>query len=262
MKRTFLPLLAVSLLLFAGSLPSGPASYAGAANVAPLATPGPAATVGLWEWQAGGAFHDLHLAAPDRGRAVGEHGLNLRYDSPRPGPNLHYLAMPLVLAEDPLPTAVVFDHYPDGTPVTTDTILDGDEFLALGIRLAGAPESSYCEEATAAAILVPPHHIGGVDFTFLTSSQPDRLVCSAVPVEIRFVGAARKVMLIFAGSTDIHTMRVYEQSGSLLGEVYQSAVWGEGTFEVSYTSSSADIARLTFGRETSTTIVKELRYWR
>ena len=261
MKRTRI-LIIVSLFLIAGSLLSGLASYAGAAKGAPLTAPDPGATGGLWEWQAGGTFHDLHFADAQRGWIVGDSGLILRSVSPGPGLNPHCLAMPLVLADNPLSTTVVFDHYPDGTPVTTDTILNGDELLSLGIRVAGAPESSYCGEATAAAILVPPHHIGAADFTFLTSSRPDRLACHAVPVEISFVQAARKVMLIFAGSTDIHTMRVYDQSGSLLGEVYQPAVWGEGTFEVSYTSGSADIARITFGRETSTTIVKELRYWR
>jgi len=171
--------------------------------------------------------------------------------------------LPLVVTNYYRPsTTIVFDRYPDGTPITTDTILNGDEFLSLGIRLAGAPESSYCEGATATAILAPPHHVGAIDITFLTSSEPDGLNCHAVPVEITFVQVVRQVTLVFAGSSVDYTMRVYDSAGTLLGAVDQQPVWGGGVFEVSYTSASTDIARVTFGRELAITAVKEMRYAR
>ena len=57
-------------------------------------------------------------------------------------------------------------------------------------------------------------------------------------------------------------MQVYDASGSLVTTVYQDAVWGERTFEARYTSTRSNVARVVFGRETSTTIVKEVRYTR
>jgi hypothetical protein len=207
------------------------------------------------------SLRSLHFVNRYRGWAVGDQGLILHCVAPVPGPGQRHLALPYLPVEGPDPTTVVFDHYPDGTPVTTDTILKGDEFLSLGIRLAGVPESHYCPNATSAAILVPPHHIGAVNFTFLTSSEPDRLACKEVPVAISFEQDMRKVALVFAGTTGTHIMEVYDRSGSMLGAIYPSAVWGGGTFDAIYTSANRDIARVTFGRSGSTTIIKELRYW-
>ena len=167
------------------------------------------------------------------------------------------------VATPPAPTTtILFDRYPDGTLITADTLLDGDEFMSLGIRVAGAPETSTCEDATSAAILVPPHHVGSIDFTFLTSSTPAELGCHHVPVEITFVEAVREVTLVFAGPSVVFTVKAYDQADDLLGTADQEAVLYGGTFEVSYASAGTDIARITFGSEGVTTAVKELRFAR
>jgi hypothetical protein len=171
--------------------------------------------------------------------------------------------LPLVITDHTHGATVVrFDRYPDRTPVTVDTILDGDEFQDMGILLEGAPESGYCQTATSAAILVMPHHIGPVEFTFLTSSEPDRLACHGVPVKISFVQPVRQVTLEFAGVTAVHIMKAYDPAGLLLGTAEQQAVWKGGTFDITYTSASSNVAWVTFGKELSTTVIKELRYVR
>ncbi|MCP4165442.1 MAG: hypothetical protein GY759_06060 [Chloroflexi bacterium] len=156
---------------------------------------------------------------------------------------------------------VPFDEYPDGTPITADTILSGDEFKAKGILLAGAPQGDYCSDATAAAILVPPHHVGFIDDTFLTSSFPvEPPGCHAVAVEIRFIEPVREVKLVFYGSSSIYTLTAYDATDTVVGAAHQESVVGEGTVDIQYVSDLSNIHRITFGREASITAVKELHY--
>ncbi len=156
---------------------------------------------------------------------------------------------------------VPFDEYPDGTPITEDTILSGDEFQEKGILLAGAPEGDYCSDATAAAILVTPHHVGFIEFTFLTSSFSEEPPgCHAVAIEIRFLDPAREVNLVFAGSSSIYTLSAYDSEDKLLGTTHQESVVGEGAVDIQFRSDRSNIERITFGREASITAVKELRY--
>ena len=157
---------------------------------------------------------------------------------------------------------VVFDSYPDGTPITTDQILQGDEFLAKGIRLVGAPESSYCADAIVAAIR-RPNTYGGVTFYFLTSASPDEINrCNTIPVAIIFTSPVRQVTLTFAGASVTYTMKVYDSGGSLLGTVQKDAVWNAGTFEVTFSSESSNISRVTFGSQTAVTAIKEIYFER
>jgi uncharacterized protein YraI len=155
-----------------------------------------------------------------------------------------------------------FDALPDGTPITTARILEGDEFLSQGIRLAGAPESSYCADATAAAIR-PPGAYSGITFNVLTTARPDDTrACNTIPVAIIFSDPVRRVTLTFAGATATYTLKAYDSTGGLLGAVDREAVLGAGTFEVTFDSGSANIHRVTFGHETAVTAVKEVYYER
>jgi hypothetical protein len=155
-----------------------------------------------------------------------------------------------------------FDALPDGTPITTDRILEGDEFLSQGIHLAGAPESSYCADATVAAI----HHpgpSGGITFNYLTTARPDNIVaCNTIPVAITFSSPVRRVTLTFAGASVTYRLKAYDSAGRLLGSVDREAVFNAGTFEVTFSSGSANIHRITFGREAAITAVKEVYYER
>jgi hypothetical protein len=160
----------------------------------------------------------------------------------------------------PSETTISFDENPDGTTITSDTILNGDEFQSAGILLAGAPQDSYCAEATATKILVPPHQVS-IGFTFLTSSRPNDLSgCETVPVEITFVESVTEVTLTFAGASATYTMEVYDSAGNLLQTVNKDAVFGGGTFEISYASGSANIKRITFGRKTALTSIKQIQF--
>ncbi len=158
---------------------------------------------------------------------------------------------------------VAFDRYPDGTPIIADTILNGDEFSAAGILLAGAPTDSYCADATSTAILVPPHHVGGLDFTFLTSSRSDTsLGCNAVAVEITFEEAVSEVTVVFGGASVEYVLTAYDGADNELGVATQSAEVGAGVFDVTFDSGISNIKRVTFGHETAITAVTEVRYWR
>jgi hypothetical protein len=163
---------------------------------------------------------------------------------------------------EPDSATITFDAFPDGTPVTTDRILDGDEFQSAGILLAGAPQGSYCAEATATKILVPPHHVS-IDFTFLSSSRPDELSgCDGVPVEITFIEPVVEVELTFAGASSTYTMEVYDSAGNLIQTVDRQAVYGGGTTVIGAGSSSGNIKRVVFGKQASITAIQQIWYKR
>lgn len=168
----------------------------------------------------------------------------------------------------PTPTAtsqptsmkIAFDSLPDGSPIITSRILGGDEFLSKGIRLGGAPESSYCADATVAAILLPNSY--SIPFHFLTTASPGEINrCNTIPVAITFVDPVREVSLTFTGASVTYTMKAYDSGGGLIGTVQKDAVIS-GTFNITFTSGSPNIARVTFGKETAVTAIKEINYKR
>jgi hypothetical protein len=157
---------------------------------------------------------------------------------------------------EPSGVHIVFDALPDGTPISSDLILNGDEFLSKGIRLEGAPEGTYCSDAVAAILCSEPRK----NFNFLTTARPDNVrACHTVPVAIIFGKQVHLVTLIFAGASTTYTMKAYDSAGNLLGTVEQDALVDGGTFEVTF-SSKSDINRVTFGRELALTAIKEIYY--
>jgi len=166
------------------------------------------------------------------------------------------------LPPPPTSAEITFEALPDGTPISEERFLRGDEFESLGIRLAGAPESGYCAEGTAAAVRVAGRY-GGVDFNFLTAADPhdiDR--CNGVPVEITFTEPVRQIRLNFAGASQVYTLRAYGEADRLLGSAQAQAVFQGGTFEIAFASTRADIRRVTFGRELSITAIRQIAYER
>ena len=155
---------------------------------------------------------------------------------------------------------VTFEELPNGTPINTNRILSGDEFQTRGLLLlAGAPESSYCADATVAAIRLPESN---KPFNYLTTARPDNIIaCNTIPVAITFTSPVRKVSLVFAGASTTYTMKAYDSVGNILGTAQQDAVSGGGTFQVTFGSTSTNIKRVTFGHQASTTAVKEIHYW-
>jgi subtilase family serine protease len=155
---------------------------------------------------------------------------------------------------------IVFDALPDGTPISSDLILTGDEFLSKGIRLEGAPEGTYCSDAVAAIRCSGTYR---TNFNFLTTSRPDNVKsCNTVPVAIIFEKQVHHVTLTFAGASTTYTMKAYDSAGNLLGTVEQDALLDGGTFEVTFSSKSESIGRVTFGRAAAVTAIKEIYYER
>ncbi|MGQ9599080.1 MAG: FHA domain-containing protein [Anaerolineae bacterium] len=148
---------------------------------------------------------------------------------------------------NPRTVIVTFGAFPDGTPISSDLILSGNEFLAKGIWLEGAPAaSSSCSGvATVPAIRRNQYGISG---NFLTTARPDDAnFCNFGPIGIRFTSPVRRVTLTFAGATAIYTMQAYDSGDNLLGSASQNAVAYGGTFEVTLGSTTANIARVTLG---------------
>jgi hypothetical protein len=145
---------------------------------------------------------------------------------------------------------VTFDAFPDGTPIGSDIILNGDEFSAKGVWLEGAPaESAQCGGiATAPAIRRNQYGISGNFLT--TAGSGDPAYCNFGPIGIRFGSPVSHVTLTFAGATATYVMEAYDSGGGFLGSATQNAVAYGGTFNVTMGSTVANIARVTLRSQT------------
>lgn len=156
---------------------------------------------------------------------------------------------------------VTFDTFPDGTPIGSNLLLNGDEFLAHGIRLAGAPASAAgCGGiATVPAILHSQYWVPG---NLLTTADPaNPLRCNFGPVTIHFTTSVRQVTLTFTGATDTYTMEAYDSGGGYLGAASRDAVAYGSPVEVSFTSPAGNIARITLtGPTGALTAITQIRY--
>ena len=166
-------------------------------------------------------------------------------------------------SNSPIPgEGIAFDAFPNGTLITSDIILRGDEFSEKGVLLAGSPESSYCGDANAVAIH-KPERMYNIDFNYLSSSDPhDINRCTAVPVAITFIEPVRTVQLTFAGASVPYTMKAYDSSNALLNTVTKDAIIRGGTFTIATSTENAEIKRVTFGKEMAGTVIKEIYYQR
>ena len=104
-------------------------------------------------------------------------------------------------------------------------------------------------------------------------AEPLRMVLSRVafielapPVLARaiepFPVPVRTVKLIFQGATVTYTMKVYDGAGQLLGTAQKASIHCQGDYPIEFASDSANISRITFGRQGAGTIVKEIHYSR
>jgi hypothetical protein len=57
-------------------------------------------------------------------------------------------------------------------------------------------------------------------------------------------------------------MKAYDSGGRLLGTVQGDAVLNAGTFEVTFSSGSSNVSRVTFGHQAAVTAIKEIYYER
>jgi hypothetical protein len=167
----------------------------------------------------------------------------------------------LTLTIAPRSLSVTFDAFPDGTPIGTDIILGGDEFLDFGIRLEGAPAGGASCGGTATVPAIR-HDRFGISGSFLTTADPaDVIACNFGPVTIRFTNPARLVTLTFTGSTDTYTMEAYDAGGVLLGAAYRDAEAYGSPVEVGFASGSSNIGRVTLsGPAGSVTAITQIAF--
>ena len=150
-----------------------------------------------------------------------------------------------------LPSVIAFDTFPDGTRITNDVILGGDEFSAWGLRLSAAPSGAYCADARAAI------RAGDDRFTtpFLTTASPGNTrSCNGVPVRLEFTTAVRSVTVRFSGAEEEYVLTAYDRSGRTLGTVARLGKVGR-VDELTYSSTSANIGYVEFGRQLAMTRV-------
>ncbi len=156
---------------------------------------------------------------------------------------------------------VSFDAFPDGSPIPSDRILNGGEFLARGIRLEGAPAgASSCGSIDT----VPAIRIGqyGVPGHFLTTADPgDVARCNFGPVTILFTNPVSQVTLTFTGASATYTMEAFDGGGGFLGAAYRDAVAYGSPVEVGLASRAGNIARVTLsGPAGAVTAITQIRY--
>ncbi|MGD8462575.1 MAG: FHA domain-containing protein [Anaerolineae bacterium] len=148
---------------------------------------------------------------------------------------------------NPRSLTIRFDTFPDGTPIGSEMVLTGDEFLDWGIRLQGADASS----SSCGGIATVPsirRNTFGVTGNFLTTSDPSDVIrCNFGPVGIRFSNPARRVTLTFTGASDVYTLSAYNGADVLLGTATQTAVAYGPPVEVTFTSGASNISRVTLG---------------
>lgn len=156
-----------------------------------------------------------------------------------------------------------FDALPDGTVIGEDRLLEGDEFGSQGVLLAGYPVSDYCEEAKSTAIEVPPYFTGiPFEHNYLTATKADDLfTCASIPVQIDFVEPVRKVDIEFIGCEEKYQLRAFSESGEPLGNVMERGYLDQHS-TVEYSSVSANIDYVTFGRELCGTFIKQIHFQR
>jgi serine/threonine protein kinase len=155
---------------------------------------------------------------------------------------------------------ITFTHFPDGSPINVDTILNGDEFADWGILLAAAPVSSYCDDGLPAVL----HNVDGIRANALTTASPgDPGRCNTIPNSITFIEPVQEVGLVFAGAEVLYELQVYDDADTLIATipVTPAEVFYSGeTFEVRYRSPAADIKRIVFGEEFAGTYIVEIIY--
>jgi hypothetical protein len=89
----------------------------------------------------------------------------------------------------------------------------------------------------------------------LSTARPSQLnACNGVPVRIDFTQPVKSVTLSFIGAAETYTLTAYDSRGNRLGTAKKRGQLGQ-VMTVTYSSSSANIGRITFGRQAAVTII-------
>ena len=156
--------------------------------------------------------------------------------------------------------SVTFETFPDGTPITSDTILTQNAFSEKNIMVYGAPTPNWCKNATKAAVRMPNNSIPS---NYLTTSTSDDVAhCNSVPIAIKFRQTVRNVTLIFRGATQIYTLNVYDNANKLIGSNKTYTVANAGDYKVTFNSKTSNIKLAIFGCAPAfgTTAITEIHF--
>ncbi len=142
---------------------------------------------------------------------------------------------------------VSFDTFPDGTPITVNTLLTGDEFASRGVLLRGAPGGgSYCSGATSTEVFVN----AACSLNGLYASLPGDPggSCQGSEREIEFLELQQTVTITFAAPS-ANPISAFDDDGVLLGSAIGDCEWQQcdPRCEVTFTSYAANIRRVIFG---------------
>jgi hypothetical protein len=150
----------------------------------------------------------------------------------------------------------------DGVAVTKARSLQGDEFLAAGIRLAGVPQGTYCSTATMTAV-VPANTYRNARPVLTSAAPGNATMCNTVPISITFVRPVRSVTLKFYGAAVTYSLRAMNASGQPIAKVdRQVTTYGE-EYDIALAATRAPIAQVQFGHfgdAKALTAVSEIAY--
>jgi hypothetical protein len=131
-----------------------------------------------------------------------------------------------------------------------------DAFASRGIESVRAvPSGSYCPDARPAILAAGTY---GSPVSFLSTARPDELnACNGVPLQLTFASPVREVTVRFYGAASDYLLVPFDADGRRLGSsTAQGSPYDYSqAFVVTYSSDSANISRVTFGRQASLTMV-------
>jgi hypothetical protein len=123
---------------------------------------------------------------------------------------------------------ITFDTLPNGSSITSDMYLSGNEFEEFGITFSAKPSTSYCAQADRVAILIPPaYKVRDFNVLSTATSTNTRQCNGGVPLVITFIEPVSRVKLSFYGSTSKYVMQVFDSTGELVTEEYVDAMSGQ-----------------------------------
>jgi hypothetical protein len=151
---------------------------------------------------------------------------------------------------------IVFDAFPDGTPINSDVLLSGNEFADWDITLSAVPQGSY-GAGMVPAIRTPGY--GGTTANFLTAGKADVRV-GAIPIAIAFDPPVSRVIIHFRGASVDYTLEAYDSSNTLVDSATKAAVFGGDSVRVQVSLQDRIITRVVFGHTAASTIIEAIEF--
>jgi len=151
---------------------------------------------------------------------------------------------------------ILFDAFPDGTPINSDILLSGNEFSDWGITLSAVPQGSY-GAGMVPAIRTPGY--AGTTANFLTAGKEDVRI-GPIPIAVTFNPPVSRVIIYFRGASVEYKLDAYDSNGVLVGSATKNAVLNGGTVKVQVSLQDRIISKVVFGHTAAATIVEAIEF--